>query len=79
MLTLGSVAGLSVAALHGGGHGLAAALVHGVQVPLSVRADHLPVSRAGSAAPGTLREHTRRSITFLIGHHGDGGGGQASP
>lgn len=55
-LTLWSVAGLSVAALHCGGHGVAAALLHGVQVPLSVRADHLPISRAGSAAPRTLQK-----------------------
>lgn len=45
MLTLWSEAGLSVAALHCGGHRVAAAaLMHGVQVPLSVRADHLPIS-----------------------------------
>lgn len=64
MLTLVSLAGLSVAALHCGGHGLAAALLHGEQVPPSVRADHLPVSRAGSAAARTLREHVQRSVTF---------------
>lgn len=56
-LTLWPVARLSVAALRRGGHGAAAAaaLMHGVQVPLSVRADHLPISRAGATAPGTLR------------------------
>lgn len=54
-LTLRPVAGLGVAALRCGGHRVAAALMHGVQVPLRVRADHLPISRAGSTAPRTLR------------------------
>lgn len=53
-LTLWPVAGLSVAALHRGGHQGAAALMHGVQLPLRVRADHLPIPRAGSTAPRTL-------------------------
>lgn len=53
-LTLWPVAGLSVAALHCGGHQVAVALMHGVQVPLSVRADHLSISRARSTAPRTL-------------------------
>lgn len=62
MLTLGSVAGLSVATFHCGGHGVAATLMHGVQVPLPVRADHLPVSRAGATAPRALREDKQRYL-----------------
>lgn len=76
-LTLWPVAGLSVAALHCGGHQVAPmaphALMHGVQVPLSVRADHLSISRARSTAPGTLPGKNttlilRRSATTVSKH-----------
>lgn len=53
--TLRAVAGLPVAALHRGGAGLRATLVHGVEVPLLVGADHLALPGAGAAALGTLR------------------------
>lgn len=56
-LTLGTVAGLAVAALHCGGFGVGATLVHVVQVALLVRADHLPLSRTRSTAPGALEEN----------------------
>lgn len=53
-LTLWAVAGLGVTALHSGGSGVGAALVHMVQVPVLVRADHLALTRAGAAAHGAL-------------------------
>jgi len=61
MLTLWTVAGLGVAALHRGWFRVGVALVHRVQVPLLVWADHLALSGARGTALGALQEKRHRN------------------